>query len=138
MRNSINRILKGLGPTPEQPKGPFGDVIESSSDGLAGKGQQINNTLNSLSEALTTLNNGRGDFFSVVSSLALFVNALYQQDQQFAGLNKDLAQFTGTFTNTDREVASALRDLNGALSTLRSSSTKTARCWSTTSTTSPT
>ena len=119
LRNSINRILKGLGPTPEQPKGPFGDIIESAANGLAGKGQQINNTLNSLAEALTALNKGRGDFFTVVRSLALFVNALYQQDRQFAGLNKDLAQFTGTFTNTDREVASALRDLNGALSTLR-------------------
>ena len=47
----------------EQPKGPFGDVIESAANGLAGKGQQINNTLNSLSEALTALNKGRGDFF---------------------------------------------------------------------------
>ena len=119
LRNSINRILKGLGPTPEQPKGPFGDIIESAANGLAGKGQQINNTLNSLAEALTALNKGRGDFFTVVRSLALFVNALYQQDRQFAGLNKDLAQVTGSFTNTDREVASALRDLNGALSTLR-------------------
>ena len=27
----------------EQPKGPFGDVIESLADGLAGKGEQINN-----------------------------------------------------------------------------------------------
>ena len=38
-----------LGPTPEQPKGPFGDIIESFADGLAGKGKQINKTLNSLS-----------------------------------------------------------------------------------------
>src|SRR6202790_5018596 len=62
LRNSLNRILTQLGPTPEQPKGPFGDVIESFANGLAGKGKQINETLNSLSEALTTLNAGRGDF----------------------------------------------------------------------------
>ena len=48
----------------EQPKGPFGDVIESFADGLAGKGKQINKTLNSLSEALTTLNQSRGDIFA--------------------------------------------------------------------------
>src|SRR5882757_7624929 len=47
LRDSINRILTDLGPTKEQPKGPFGDVIESFSDGLAGKGEQINQTLNS-------------------------------------------------------------------------------------------
>jgi phospholipid/cholesterol/gamma-HCH transport system substrate-binding protein len=117
--DSINRILADLGPTPDQPKGPFGDVIESFADGLAGKGEQINRTLNSLSEALYTLNEGRGDFFAVVKSLALFVNALYRSDQQFVALNDDLAQFTNAFTNTDRELANALQDLNNLLSTTR-------------------
>jgi phospholipid/cholesterol/gamma-HCH transport system substrate-binding protein len=119
LRDSINRILTDLGPTPQQPKGPFGDVIESFADGLAGKGKQINTTLNSLSEALTTLNQGRGDFFGVVKSLALFVNALYKSDQQFVALNNDLAQFTNSFTNTNREVATALQDLNQLLTTTR-------------------
>src|SRR5246127_4799892 len=119
LRNSINRILQGLGPTQQQPKGPFGDIIESAANGLAGKGQQINRTLNALSEALTTLNKGRGDFFGVVKSLALFVNALYQNDQQFVALNNDLASFTSKFTNSDREVANALRDINQLLTTTR-------------------
>src|SRR6201999_2247906 len=86
LRNSITHIIGQLGPTKEQPKGPFGDVIDS----FAGKGQQINTTLNSLSNALSTLDEGRGDFFSVLRSLALFVNALHQDDQQFVALNKDL------------------------------------------------
>jgi phospholipid/cholesterol/gamma-HCH transport system substrate-binding protein len=119
LRDSINRILTDLGPTREQPKGPFGDVIESFSDGLAGKGQQLNKTLSGLSEAVTTLNEGRGDFFAVIKSLALFVNALYKNDQQFVALNDDLAQFTNSFTNTDQELATALRDLNDLLSTTR-------------------
>ncbi len=119
LRDSLNRILTDLGPTPEQPKGPFGDVIESFSNGLAGKGEQINKTLNSLSEAVTTLNEGRGDFFSVIKSLALFVNALYKSDQQFVALNNDLAQFTNSFTNTDQELATALHDLNNLLTTTR-------------------
>ena len=120
LRDSINRILTDLGPTKEQPKGPFGDVIESFADGLAGKGEQINKTLNGLSEALTTLNSGRGDFFGVIKSLALFVNALYQNDRQFVALNDNLAQFTNSFTNTDNEVSKALQDLNQLLTTTRS------------------
>ena len=119
LRNSLDRILHGLGPTPEQPKGPFGDIIESAADGLAGKGKQFNHTLKALSEAVTTLNAGRGDFFAVVRSLAVFVNALFQSDRQFTALNTDLASFTDKFTNTDREVANALADLNGLLSTTR-------------------
>jgi phospholipid/cholesterol/gamma-HCH transport system substrate-binding protein len=119
LRDSINRILTDLGPTREQPKGPFGDIIESFSYGLEGKGDQINKTLTGLSEAVTTLNEGRGDFFAVIKSLALFVNALYKSDQQFVALNNDLAQFTNSFTNTDQELATALRDLNDLLTTTR-------------------
>ncbi|MDV3133414.1 virulence factor Mce family protein [Mycobacterium sp. 29Ha] len=119
LRNSITQILTDLGPTPDQPKGPFGDIIESAADGLAGKGRQINSTLNALSDALSTLNKGRGDFFGTVKSLALFVNALHKSDQQFVALNNDLAQFTNAFTNTDQELATALADLNEVLSTTR-------------------
>ncbi|KRE27372.1 mammalian cell entry protein [Mycobacterium sp. Soil538] len=119
LRDSLDRLLTDLGPTPEQPKGPFGDIIESAADGFAGKGEQLNKTLKGLSEALYALNEGRGDFFSVVKSLALFVNALYKSDQQFVALNNDLAKFTNAFTNTDREVADALQDLNQLLSTTR-------------------
>jgi phospholipid/cholesterol/gamma-HCH transport system substrate-binding protein len=119
LRNSINRILTQLGPTPEQPKGPFGDVIESFANGLAGKGKEINQTLNSLSDALTTLNQGRGDFFAIVRSLALFVNALYKSDQQFVALNRDLAQFTNSFTQTDHDLADALQNVEGLLTTTR-------------------
>jgi len=119
LRDSINRILTDLGPTPEQPKGPFGDIIESAATGFAGKGEELNRTLNGLSEALYTLNEGRGDLFSVIKSLALFVNALYQSDQQFVALNNDLATFTNSFTNTNREVANALQELNQLLTTTR-------------------
>src|SRR5262249_11690612 len=65
LRDSINGILRQLGPTAEQPKGPFGEVLESAADNLAGKGKQINETLSTLSEALTALNEGRGDFVAI-------------------------------------------------------------------------
>src|SRR6202012_429947 len=68
LRNSITNIVSKLGPTPEQPTGPFGEVISSYANGLAGKGKEINTTLNSLSQALNALNQGRGDFFAVLRS----------------------------------------------------------------------
>ena len=51
LRNSVTNIIAKLGPTPEHPKGPFGDVIESYADGLAGKGKQFTTTLDNLSRA---------------------------------------------------------------------------------------
>jgi phospholipid/cholesterol/gamma-HCH transport system substrate-binding protein len=119
LRNQITDIISQLGPTPEQPKGPFGDVIESFADGLDGKGKQINTTLNALSDAITALNEGRGDFFAVVKSLALFVNALHRSDQQFVALNDNLAEFTGKFSRTDRELADTLKQVDGLLTTAK-------------------
>ena len=119
LRNSITNIISKLGPTPEQPKGPFGEVIESFADGLAGKGKQINTTLNSLSQALTALNQGRGDFFAVVRSLALFVNALHQDDAQFVALNQNLADFTTRLAHSDTDLANSLQQLDGLLTTIR-------------------
>jgi phospholipid/cholesterol/gamma-HCH transport system substrate-binding protein len=117
LRNNITHIINNLGPTKDQKKGPFGDVIESFADGLAGKGKQINNTLDSLSTALTTLDEGRGDFFAVLHSLALFVNALHRDDQQFVALNKDLSQFTDRLTSSDQAAANAIQQTDSLLST---------------------
>ena len=117
LRNNITHIINSLGPTKDQKKGPFGDIIESFADGLAGKGKQINNTLDSLSAALTTLDEGRGDFFTVLHSLALFVNALHRDDQQFVALNNDLSQFTDRLTSSDRAAANAIQQTDSLLST---------------------
>jgi phospholipid/cholesterol/gamma-HCH transport system substrate-binding protein len=119
LRDTVSNIISKLGPTPQQPKGPFGDVIESFANGLAGKGQQINTTFNSLSRALTALNEGRGDFFAVLRSLALFVNALHQDDQQFVALNQNLAQFTNRLTHSDQDLANAIQRFDGLLATVR-------------------
>jgi phospholipid/cholesterol/gamma-HCH transport system substrate-binding protein len=119
LRNTINNVISKLGPTKQQPKGPFGDIIESYANGLAGKGKQINTTFNDLSRALTALNQGRGDFFAVVRSLALFVNALHADDQKFVALNKNLAQFTNSLNSSDRDLANAIQQFDGLVTTLR-------------------
>jgi phospholipid/cholesterol/gamma-HCH transport system substrate-binding protein len=124
LRNSVTNIISKLGPTPEQPKGPFGDAIESFANGLAGKGWQFNTTLNNLSRALTALNEGRGDFFAVVRSLALFVNALHQDDQQFVALNENLADVTGRLAHSDTDLANAIQQFDSLLPTLRRFLTK--------------
>ncbi|AGP63699.1 MULTISPECIES: virulence factor Mce family protein [Mycobacterium] len=119
LRNGITDIISKLGPTPGQPKGPFGEIIESFADGLAGKGKQINSTLTGLSQALTALNDGRADFFAVLRSMALFVNALYKDDQNFVALNKDLALFTSSLTSSDPGLAKALQQVDDMLPALR-------------------
>ena len=119
LRESVANTINKLGPTPEQPKGPFGDLIEGYADGLAGKGKQINTTLNSLSRSLTALNQGRGDFFAVVHNLALFVNALHKDDRQFVALNNNLAAFTDKLTGSSSDLADAIQQFDRLIATLR-------------------
>ncbi len=119
LRDSLNGILRQLGPTVRQPKGPFGEVVDKAADNLAGKGKQVNDTLNNLSQALTALNEGRGDFVAITRSLAQFVSALYQNDRQFVALNADLAEFTGWFTKSDHDVADTVGHIDDVLATAR-------------------
>lgn len=119
LRNQITDIVGRLGPTEAQPTGPFGEVIESFADGLAGRGEQINTTLTSLADALTALHEGREDFFGVVTNLAEFVNALHKNNRQFIALNHELAEFTGKLTNSDQELAEAIRQIDEVLTVTR-------------------
>jgi phospholipid/cholesterol/gamma-HCH transport system substrate-binding protein len=55
----------------------------------------------------------------VVRSLALFVNALHQDDQQFVALNENLADVTTRLTHSDTELANAIQQIDSLLPTLR-------------------
>jgi phospholipid/cholesterol/gamma-HCH transport system substrate-binding protein len=119
IRGNLDELVTQLGPTPGQPKGPLGDLVESLADNLNGKGQQINTTFRALSDAVAALNDGRGDLFATTKALAVFVNALHQNDQQFVALNNDLAQFTTSLTNSDQELSKALVEIDSLLKTAR-------------------
>lgn len=119
IRGNLDKLVTELGPTPSQPKGPLGDLVSSLADGLNGQGKRINTTLKALTDAISAVSEGRGDLFGVTKSLALFVNTLAKDDKQFTALNNELATFTGKFTNSDQEVAKAVRDINSLLVTAR-------------------
>ena len=119
IRKQLDKLVTELGPTPSQPKGPLGDFVQSLANGLDGKGKQINTTFRALSDAMAALSEGRGDLFGVTKSLALFVNALNQSDQQIVALNNDLATFTTSLTNSDQELATAVKEIDVLLKTAR-------------------
>lgn len=119
IRGNLDRLVSELGPTPSQPKGALGEVVDSLADNLNGKGKQINTTFRALSDAVAALNDGRGDLFATTNALAVFVSALHQSDQQFVALNNDLAQFTGLLNNSDQELAQALVEIDRLLKTAR-------------------
>lgn len=119
LRNSVSEAVTALGPTPEQPKGPIGETLESLADGLAGKGQEINKSLKSLSTALSAINDSRGETFAILRGLATFLNQLQISEQQLESLNGNLAQITSSLAPNDHDVADAVESLNGLLPVLQ-------------------
>lgn len=119
IRSQLDKLTTELGPTPAQPKGPLGDLIDSAGDALNGKGKQINETFKSLSDAVAALNEGRGDLFATTKALAVFVNALHQSDQQFVALNTNIATFTSSLTNSDQALSKAMVEIDNLLKTAR-------------------
>lgn len=119
LRDSVGKTVTALGPTPDNPKGPIGDALESLANGLAGKGDAIKKTLNTLSTSLSALNESRGETFAVVGGLATFLNALQVNEQQLISLNDNLSQLTNNLTPNDHEVADAVNQVNGLLPVLR-------------------
>lgn len=120
IRAQLDKLVKELGPQGKPgDKGALGGFVDSLADALNGKGKDINTTFRALSDAVATLNEGRGDLFATTKALAVFVNALYQSDQQLVALNTNLATFTGSLTNSDQEVARAVQEIDSLLKTAR-------------------
>ena len=55
----------------------------------------------------------------MVRSLALFVNALHQDDQQFVALNQNLADVTGRLASSDGALSNAIQQFDSLLTTVR-------------------
>ncbi|OPX05327.1 virulence factor Mce family protein [Mycobacterium sp. AT1] len=119
LRDSIGKTVTALGPTPQQPKGPIGDTLESLAEGLAGKGNDISKTLNTLSTSLGAINDSRGETFAIVGGLATFLNTLQINEQQLISLNDNLSQLTSSLAPNDHAVSDAVQQVNTLLPVLR-------------------
>ncbi|OZG28873.1 mammalian cell entry protein [Williamsia sp. 1138] len=111
-RAQLERLASSLAPTTSEPSGPLGGFIDSAANNLDGRGQQINDTVSKLSDAMTTLSDGRDDLFAVIRDLQVFVDALASSDQQIVQFNGRLASVTQVLTNTDNELSGALSDID--------------------------
>ncbi|RYE43883.1 MAG: MCE family protein [Hyphomicrobiales bacterium] len=107
-RAQLQHLSESLGPTEDSANGPLGQFVNDAADSLGGKGTDINTTLKKLSEAMSTLSDGRDDVFATVRNLQVFVSALVASDQQIVQLNQNLASVSGVLTNSDQELATSL------------------------------
>ena len=112
---ALDEFNRALGPAGANADGALSDLLATGRANLAGNGEDLHETLDGLSRALTTLADGRQDLFGTVANLQKFTTALAASDQQVRAFNQQLADVAGQLAGERDELAAALRNLATAL-----------------------
>ncbi|MGK5444731.1 MCE family protein [Micromonospora sp. URMC 105] len=112
---ALDEFNRTLGPTGANRDGALSDLVATGRANLEGNGQELHDTLDGLSRALTTLADGRQDLFGSVANLQRFTTALARSDQQVRAFNRQLADVAEQLAGEREELAAALRNLATAL-----------------------
>lgn len=115
---ALDQLNRDLGPEGANADGALSRLIETGRANLEGNGENLNQTLDGLSKALSTLSNGRDDLFGSVANLQQFTTMLARNDEQVRVFNNQLASVARQLAAEGEELALALRKLSAALAEL--------------------
>ncbi|WP_297626592.1 MCE family protein [Nocardia sp.] len=118
LRKQLQSLAESINPTPDNKAGALGDFVNSAANALSGKGDQINDTLTKLSNAMTTMSDGRDDLFATIRNLQAFMTALSASDSEIVRLNQNVASVSGALDGTDQALAQALQGVDAMSSRL--------------------
>ncbi|MGW2930687.1 MCE family protein [Streptomyces sp. NPDC001156] len=113
--DSLHTTADALGPKGANKDGSLSRLLGVSADNLKGQGANLNRAVDDLSQALTTLSDGRGDLFGTVRNLQVFTAALAADDKSVRSFNDDLAQVAEQLAGEREDLAVALKHLGTAL-----------------------
>ncbi|OAH09400.1 MCE family protein [Streptomyces jeddahensis] len=113
--DSLHTTAEALGPKGANKDGSLSRLLGVSADNLGGQGENIHQMVEDLSEAVTTLSDGRKDLFGTVRNLQVFTAALAADDENVRSFNTSLAQVAQQLADERKDLAAALRNLATAL-----------------------
>lgn len=113
--SSLDDLMVALGPEGANSEGALTRVLETGAANLDGQGEQLNQTVSDLSQALGTLSGGEEDLFSTVKNLQVFTTTLAENDQDVRTLNANLATVSDQLAAERDDLALALKNLAIAL-----------------------
>jgi ABC-type transporter Mla subunit MlaD len=117
---SVNKLTTQLGPNGANKDGAVSDLLDSLAGTLKGNGQNLNDTVQQLAAAASTLSNSKEDLFATVDNLGKFTDALAKSDSAVHAFYGRLADVS-TFLADDRQaVGDALNSLAAALGDVKS------------------
>ncbi|GAA5056042.1 MCE family protein [Nocardia callitridis] len=115
IKDQLRRVATAMSPTPQEPQGPLGGVVDTAAENLRGQGPSLHQTLADLSTAMRTLAEGRGDLVSIVSNLQMFVTALSHSGTRIVAINNRMASVTSLLADNRDDLDTALAGLDDAL-----------------------
>ncbi|MGV9744870.1 MCE family protein [Rhodococcus zopfii] len=111
----LAELTAELGPAPDDPQGPLGEVLDVAASNVEGRGTDLRTTAEELSAALRTVSDGRGDLFAVVRNLQVFVDALSNSHEQIVSFNNRMSSVTQILDANRDDMGAALGSLDTAL-----------------------
>lgn len=113
--DSLHTTAEAFGPRGANADGSLSRLLGVSADNLQGQGKQLNQTVEDLSLAVTTLSDGRKDLFGTIRNLQVFTAALASDDTSVRSFNDSLAKVADQLAGERKDLAAALRHLGPAL-----------------------
>ncbi|MCF1596133.1 MCE family protein [Streptomyces muensis] len=113
--DSLHTTAEALGPDGANKDGSLSRLLGVSADNLDGQGENLHQTVEDLSAAVTTLSDGRTDLFGTVRNLQVFTAALAADDKSVRSFNSSLAKVAGQLAAERKDLAAALKNLGTAL-----------------------
>lgn len=113
--SNLDQLNQALGPNGANAHGALSNLVNVGAANLNGNGEALHDALQGLSQAVTTLSNSRGNFFSTITNLQKFTATLVQHDQAVRAVNDDLAKTSQILAGDRTELDAALRNLAVAL-----------------------
>jgi phospholipid/cholesterol/gamma-HCH transport system substrate-binding protein len=113
--DSLHTTADALGPKGANKDGSLSRLLGVSADNLNGQGENLNRTVQDLSQAVTTLSDGRKDLFGTVRNLQVFTAALAADDKSVRSFNTSLAEVAAQLSGERQDLADALTNLGTAL-----------------------
>jgi len=115
----LDQVATDLGPNGANSQGALADLVTVGAANLDGQGKNLHDTVAELSQALTTLSDGRDDLFGTLRNLQSFVTALKDSDDQVALFNKQLDQVSTVLADNRQELGQTLTALDHSFGQIR-------------------
>lgn len=114
--SSLDAFLVALGPDGANKDGSLGRLVDIGAKTLGkGGGEDFNDTITSLAQAVQTLADNRGDLTGTLTNLAAFTETLARNDAKIKTLTATLADATQYLASERTALADALKNLAVAL-----------------------